>query len=138
MKNNDLLLQLQDATEKGKIKKEEQNKEAEKKQAERVEKEAQKEGLKRAQRKMKGLNKTLLNTANEGYSEDIIELIWGEHLTNGDGSKPEHWGPYEKELFRLLEEGGYEPQIRKRKNGDRPYAYSEQDVPYVIIVSWEK
>ena len=93
---------------------------------------------KKAEKSLKNFDKKLFNDANRGWEYYLVKTIKKENISNGDGSKIENWPIEDQELFKLLEERGYEPEIRKRNDGDRPTAYSSHDKPYMIIVSWEE
>jgi hypothetical protein len=95
------------------------------------------EARKKAEKMIKNFDKKLFSDANQGYRYYIVEIIFQKNINNGEGGKIEDWSINDQELFKLLEERGYEPELRKRSDVDRPTAYTSHDVPYAMIVSWE-
>lgn len=134
MKNKTLLLQLQNAVKEVR-KKAHESEEQEKVQEE---KENREKARKLAESNLKKLDKDMLIAANRGETNYIVDCLFANKLLSGDGSNIDHWAIPYQELFKLLDERGYEPELRKRKNGDKPYAYTATHVPYNIVVSWEE
>lgn len=137
MKNTVLFEKLRETTRQAKENelKEIQLKEKKEKEAER------KEMKKRVEKKLKNIEQEMLNSASNGHPYHVVEMIWLNTTKSKKiekCNKIEEWTIELQETYKLLEERGFDPEIRKRSDGDQPSAYSVGEVPYVIAVSWEE
>ncbi|EKD25633.1 MAG: hypothetical protein ACD_80C00010G0002 [uncultured bacterium (gcode 4)] len=131
MKNITLLLELREATKKAKeaVLKRIQLEEEKKKENER------KEIRKQVEKKLRNLERDMMSDASCGNSYTIVHTV---QERDKKSNKFEDWSIELQEIYKFLEEKGLEPEVRKRIDGDRPTAYSVEECPYAIIVSWEE
>lgn len=133
MKNKELLSQLQEAV--SNFEKQKQLKEQE--AIKRKEESNRLTARKKAEKTLKNVDKVMLQMAQQGDKFYVVSTLFKKEILSGDGSNIEEWPIDSQEVFKLLNERGYEPVIKKRNQDDPPTAYSLTECPYVIIVFWE-
>lgn len=126
MKDKVLLDKLRVATIEAKLK-EEESKIAEQEKLKKIQRD---KARKEVEKKFKNFENRLMQEANSGSSYEVVEIIKTPDFSN--------WDLHIQESFKFLQDKGFEPEVRERKEGDIPRAYSTKEAPYFIIVSWEE